>query len=180
MYASWTTKLVVGIFAIAGIAALIILSLRLGKIELFSNNGYIVYANFDNISGLKTGDQVEIAGVNVGKVVSIGLKDYRARVAMRINKGVQIDTDAIASIKTSGIIGDKYVSVSLGAGEHDLGNGGVIRRTQSAFVLEDAIGQLINGNTGSSSGGGKSGGSASGGNTSGGQAQGEGQSDGLQ
>jgi ABC-type transporter Mla subunit MlaD len=73
-----------------------------------------------------------------------------------------VDTDAIASIKTSGIIGDKYVSVSLGGGEHDLADGGVIRRTQSAFVLEDAIGQLINSNGSSSPGGSGSSGSGSG------------------
>ncbi|HLK85003.1 MAG TPA: outer membrane lipid asymmetry maintenance protein MlaD [Candidatus Binataceae bacterium] len=163
MYASWTTKVIVGLFALAGILALAFLSLRLGKIELFNNGGYILYANFDNISGLKTGDGVEIAGVQVGKVVAISLKDYRAHVAMRINQGVHIDSEAIASIKTSGIIGDKYVSVSLGAGEHDLGNDGVIRRTQSAFVLEDAIGQLINSNNSSgSSGSGGSSGSAAG------------------
>jgi phospholipid/cholesterol/gamma-HCH transport system substrate-binding protein len=152
MYASWTTKLIVGIFALAGIAALALLSLRLGRIDLFDSKGYVLYANFDNISGLKTGDQVEIAGVQVGKVIAISLKDYRAQVAMRLNDGVQVDTDAIASIKTSGIIGDKYVSISLGSGEHYLASGGVIRRTQSAFVLEDAIGQLINGSSSSSSG----------------------------
>jgi phospholipid/cholesterol/gamma-HCH transport system substrate-binding protein len=163
MYASWTTKLIVGLFALAGIVALAILSLRLGKIELFNNKGYVVYANFDNISGLKVGDEVEIAGVQVGKVVSISLKDYRARVGMRINDGVHIDTDAIASIKTSGIIGDKYVSVSLGGGDHDLADGGVIRRTQSAFVLEDAIGQLINGTGSSSPGGGNGSGGGAGG-----------------
>ena len=162
MYASWTTKLIVGLFALAGIAALAILSLRLGKIELFNNKGYIVYANFDNISGVKVGDQVEIAGVQVGKVISISLKDYRAHVGMRINDGVQVDTEAIASIKTSGIIGDKYVSISLGGGEHDIADGGVIRRTQSAFVLEDAIGQLINGSGSSSPSGGSGSGSSGG------------------
>jgi phospholipid/cholesterol/gamma-HCH transport system substrate-binding protein len=159
MYASWTTKLIVGLFALAGIVALAILSLRLGKIELFNNKGYVIYANFDNISGLKTGDQVEIAGVQVGKVISISLKDYRASVGLQINDGVHVDTEAIASIKTSGIIGDKYVSISLGGGEHDIADGGVIRRTQSAFVLEDAIGQLINGNGSSSPGGGSGSGS---------------------
>jgi phospholipid/cholesterol/gamma-HCH transport system substrate-binding protein len=163
MYASWTTKLIVGLFALAGIVALATLSLRLGKIELFNNKGYVIYANFDNISGLKVGDEVEIAGVQVGKVISISLKDYRARVGMRINDGVHIDTDAIASIKTSGIIGDKYVSVSLGGGDHDLADGGVIRRTQSAFVLEDAIGQLINGTGSSSPGGGNGSGGGAGG-----------------
>jgi phospholipid/cholesterol/gamma-HCH transport system substrate-binding protein len=159
MYASWTTKLIVGLFALAGIVALAILSLRLGKIELFNNKGHVIYANFDNISGLKTGDQVEIAGVQVGKVISISLKDYRASVGLQINDGVHVDTEAIASIKTSGIIGDKYVSISLGGGEHDIADGGVIRRTQSAFVLEDAIGQLINGNGSSSPGGGSGSGS---------------------
>ena len=101
--------------------------------------------------------------MQVGKVISISLKDYRARVGMRINDGVHIDTDAIASIKTSGIIGDKYVSVSLGGGDHDLADGGVIRRTQSAFVLEDAIGQLINGTGSSSPGGGNGSGGGAGG-----------------
>lgn len=163
MYASWTTKVIVGLFALAGIVALAFLSLRLGKVELFNKGGYILYANFDNISGLKTGDGVEIAGVQVGKVVAISLKDYRAHIALRINQGVHIDSDAIASIKTSGIIGDKYVSVSLGGGD-DLGNDGVIRRTQSAFVLEDAIGQLINSSSSGSTGsGGSSGGAAAGG-----------------
>lgn len=162
MYASWTTKLIVGLFAVAGIAALAILSLRLGKIELFNSAGYVVYANFDNISGLKTGDQVEIAGVQVGKVIAISLKDYRAHVELRLNKGVEVDTEAIASIKTSGIIGDKYVSISLGGGDHDLADDGVIRRTQSAFVLEDAIGQLINSNGSSSSGGGSGSGASAG------------------
>lgn len=160
MYASRTTKLIVGLFALAGIVALAILSLRLGKIELFNSNGYVIYANFDNISGLKAGDQVQIAGVQVGKVIALSLKDYRARVVLRLNQGVHVDTDAIASIKTSGIIGDKYVSISLGGGEHDLADGGVIRRTQSAFVLEDAIGQLINSSNSPSSGGGGSGSSS--------------------
>ena len=114
MYASRTTQFIVGIFAILGIVALAILSLSLGKISLFPPPGYTLYASFDNISGLKTGDQVQLAGVQIGKVVNIGLKDYRARVALRVNEGVEIDDDAIAAIKTSGIIGDKYVSIQLG------------------------------------------------------------------
>jgi phospholipid/cholesterol/gamma-HCH transport system substrate-binding protein len=155
MYANWITKLIVGIFALAGIAALAFLSLRLGRVELLSNNGYVLNADFDNISGLKAGDSVEISGVQVGKVIATSLTDDRARVQMRINDSVKIDSEAFAAIKTSGIIGDKYVSISLGAGD-PLPNGGVIHHTQSAFVLEDAIGQLINSSSsssGSSSGG---------------------------
>lgn len=134
----------VGIFALIGVSALGFLSFRLGQVNLFGNPGYTLYANFDNISGLKGNDRVEIAGVPVGHVESISLADYRAKVTMFINRGVPIDNDAIASIKTSGIIGDKYVAIAPGSGEHMLNNGGMIRQTESAFVLEDAIGQLIN------------------------------------
>jgi len=144
MYATRTTQLIVGIFAILGIIALAILSLSLGKLTLLPRPGYTLYASFDNISGLKTGDQVQLAGVQVGKVVEIGLKDVRARVAMRVDEGVPIDADAIAAVKTSGIIGDKYVSIALGPSDRILRDGDTIRQTESAFVLEDAIGQIIN------------------------------------
>ena len=152
MYASRTTQFIVGIFAVLGIAALGYLSMRLGRIELFPALGYTLAANFDNISGLKTGDQVQLAGVPVGKVMMISLLSNgdRAHVEMRLNKGVEIDSDAIAGIKTSGLIGDKYVAIQLGGG-HTLSNGATILHTQSAFVLEDAIGQLIN-SSGSGSG----------------------------
>jgi phospholipid/cholesterol/gamma-HCH transport system substrate-binding protein len=159
MYASRTTQLFVGIFTLIGIAALGVLSVRLGRVEIFPTPGYTLFANFDNIAGLKTGDQVEIAGVKVGKTTGITLTDNRARVAMHIDNGVEVDNEAIASILTSGLIGDKYVSIQLGAGDN-LKNGGTIRQTQSAFVLENAIGSFINGggSKGGSSGGGASGG----------------------
>ncbi len=144
MYATRTTQLIVGIFAILGIIALAILSLSLGKLTLLPKPGYTLYASFDNISGLKAGDQIQLDGVQIGKVAQIGLKDMRARVAMRIDDGVEIDADAIAAVKTSGIIGDKYVSIALGPSDRILKDGETIRQTQSAFVLEDAIGQLIN------------------------------------
>jgi phospholipid/cholesterol/gamma-HCH transport system substrate-binding protein len=143
MYASRATQFIVGLFALLGIAALAILSLRLGRIELLPEPGYTIYANFDNISGLKKGDRVEIAGVQIGKVTSISLNEDRARIAMRLNSGLKIDDQAIAAIKTSGLIGDKYLSLAPGPGDHDLTDGGTLRQTESAFVLEDAIGQLI-------------------------------------
>ncbi|MBE3604835.1 outer membrane lipid asymmetry maintenance protein MlaD [bacterium] len=143
----------VGPFALLGIGALIVLSVKLGNVELFPRPGYTLYANFDNIAGLKTGDNVEIAGVKVGRVTTISLQNNRAHVGMFIWQGVDIDSEAIASVLTSGLIGDKYVSIALGAGEN-LKDGGTIRQTQSAFVLENAIGSFIN-NAGS---GGKSGG----------------------
>ncbi len=151
MYASRTTQFIVGIFGLLGILALVILSFRLGQISIIPPPGYTLYASFDNIAGLKPGDEVEIAGVHVGRVQSIELKDERARLALRIDDGVAVDNDAIASILTSGLIGSKYVSIAPGPGEKTLVNGDTIRQTQSAFVIENAIGQLIN-NAGSSSG----------------------------
>ena len=115
-----------------------------GQNRDFSDAGVHALREFDNISGLKTGDQVQLAGVQIGKVAGIMLKNERARIAMRVNDGVQIDADAIAAIKTSGIIGDKYLSIALGPSDRMLKDGDTIRQTQSAFVLEDAIGQLIN------------------------------------
>jgi phospholipid/cholesterol/gamma-HCH transport system substrate-binding protein len=143
MHASTGTKLLVGLFGIAGIAALAILSLRLGRITVVPGPGYVLHAKFDDVAGLKSGDDVEIAGVKVGRVLRISLDGARARVEMRIAQGVQIDDEAMAAVKTAGIIGDKYVSISLGAGETFLADTAVIRETQSAFVLEDAIGRLI-------------------------------------
>jgi phospholipid/cholesterol/gamma-HCH transport system substrate-binding protein len=150
MYASRITQFIVGIFALLGIGALAFLSLSLGRLELLPTPGYTLYANFDSIAGLKTGDQVQIAGVKVGKVTGAMLSNDRAHVTLRINQGVDIDDDADAAIKSSGIIGDKFVSIALGAGDHTLADQGTIRHTQSSVVLEDLIGQLIN--SGGSSG----------------------------
>ena len=169
MYASRTTQLIVGIFTIAGILALGFLSMRLGRVDLFSTPRYTLYANFNNISGLKTGDQVEIAGVTVGKVTAISLNQDRAHVAMGLQRGIDVDSDAIASVFTSGLIGDKYIAIALGGGD-TLPNGGTIRQTQDAFQLETAIGKLIDnfgGGGGSSTNSGASSNSASGGKASG-------------
>ncbi len=155
MYASRTTQFIVGIFGLVGIAALSVLAFTLGRIPLVAAPHYTLYAMFDNVSGLKVNDAIQIAGVKVGKVSAITLsqKNERARVTLQINEGVMVDDDAIASIKTSGIIGDKYVAISIGAGD-PLKDDGTIIHTESSFVLEDAIGQLVNGGGSKSAGGG--------------------------
>ncbi len=152
MYASRTTQFIVGIFGLVGIAALAVLAFTLGRIPLVAAPHYTLFAMFDNVSGLKNNDAVQIAGVKVGKVAAITLsqKNERARVTLQLNDGIMVDEDAIASIKTSGIIGDKYVAISIGGGD-PLKEGGTIVHTESSFVLEDAIGQLVNG-SGSKSG----------------------------
>ncbi len=157
MYASRTTQFIVGIFGLVGIAALSVLAFTLGRIPLVAAPHYTIYAMFDNVSGLKVNDGIQIAGVKVGKVGAIALsqKNERAKVTLQMNDGVMVDEDAIASIKTSGIIGDKYVAISIGGGD-PLKPGGVIFHTESSFVLEDAIGQLVNGGASKSNSGGES------------------------
>jgi phospholipid/cholesterol/gamma-HCH transport system substrate-binding protein len=144
MYASRATQFIVGLFALAGIVALAILSFRLGHISILPSPSYLLYANFDNIGGLKPGDEVDIAGVQIGKVLRETLVGNQAHVVMEINVGVQIDDEAIASIRSTGIIGGKYISIQLGPSEKILINGGRIMQTESAFSIENAVGQLIN------------------------------------
>ena len=119
------------------------LSIRLGRLDLFAPPGYTLYALFDNITGLKARDRVEIAGVKVGKVSALSLHDRHPQVSMQLDKGVEVYEDATAAIKTTGIIGDKYVAITPGSGGNKLKNGDTIRHTKPAFVLEDAIRQLI-------------------------------------
>ena len=144
MYASRTTQFMVGLFALLGIGALAILSFKLGSISILPTPSYHLYANFDNIGGLKPGDEVDIAGVEIGKVLGETLVGNEAHVAMQINAGVKIDDEAIASIRSSGIIGGKYISIQLGPSEKILPSGGRIMQTESAFSIENAVGQLIN------------------------------------
>jgi len=144
MYASRTTQFIVGLFALVGIVALTILSFRLGRISILPRPTYVLYANFDNIGGLKPGDEVDIAGVQIGKVLGETLVGNQAHVAMEVNDGVEIDDGAIASIRSSGIIGGKYVAIQLGPGDKMLQNGGRIVQTESAFSIENLIGNAIN------------------------------------
>ena len=144
MYASRTTQFIVGLFALLGIVALAVLSFKLGRISILPKPSYVIYANFDNIGGLKPGDEVDIAGVQIGKVLGATLVGNEAHVAMEINRGVEIDDGAIASIRSQGIIGGKYVAIALGPSNKILKNGDQIVQTESAFNLETAVGNFIN------------------------------------
>jgi len=134
----------VGVFVLVGIVCLGYLTVKLGKMELFGNDGYTVTARFASITGLKTGASVEISGVQVGKVTGISLDDkYAARVSLQINKAVTLSDDSIAAVKTSGLIGDKYVSISLGGSDDYLADGGEITETQSAVDIEALISKYV-------------------------------------
>jgi phospholipid/cholesterol/gamma-HCH transport system substrate-binding protein len=137
----------VGLFVILGIACLAWLSIKLGKLEIVGGDFVPVHAEFASVSGLKKGVSVEIAGVDVGKVESITLDNYSADVLMKIRTGIRLPEDTIASIRTRGLIGDKYVSLSPGASDRMIPPNGKIRDTESAVDMEQLIGEFIHGST---------------------------------
>lgn len=134
----------VGVFVLAGVVALGYLSIKLGKLELIGSSGYTLYADFSSVGGLKPGAVVEIAGVEIGRVSQISLNEgYQALVAMRINPGVRLQEDAIASIRTKGLIGEKYVRITPGSAERLIPPNGKIRETEPPIELEELIGKTI-------------------------------------
>lgn len=134
-------ELSVGIFMVIGIVCLAYLSISLGRIVAFGTSGYDVTAVFSDIGGLREGASVQIAGVGVGHVHSIRLQDYEAGLVLRINRGVDLHSDAIVSIRTSGLIGEKYVQISAGASDEVVKPGGRIRQTEAAVDIEALIGK---------------------------------------
>jgi phospholipid/cholesterol/gamma-HCH transport system substrate-binding protein len=136
-------ELMVGLFIIAGMICLGYLSIKLGKMEVVGGKRYEVYAIFSNIGGLKTGSSVEIAGVDVGRVRSIILDNYQARVILNLPRNIKIQEDAIASIKTRGLIGEKYIEITPGGSEKIIKSGGQIRETQPAVDLEELISKFV-------------------------------------
>jgi phospholipid/cholesterol/gamma-HCH transport system substrate-binding protein len=139
---------IVGIFVLVGILCLAYLSINLGKLELLGGDHYEVSANFDSISGLRNGASVEIAGVEVGRVERIVLDPkagYTAKVTMRINSGIELQDDVIASVRTRGIIGDKYIQLKPGGSDRLLKDGGRIREAESAIDFESLISKFIHG-----------------------------------
>jgi phospholipid/cholesterol/gamma-HCH transport system substrate-binding protein len=135
----------VGMFLLAGILSLAYLSIRLGKLDLIGGDTVPLTARFSSVTGLQAGTDVEIAGVRVGKVDSISIQEYHAVVRMQIQKGIGLPDDTIASVKTRGLIGDVYISLSPGASDKMIPPGGRIRETEDAVDLGGLIGQFIHG-----------------------------------
>lgn len=135
----------VGLFLVAGFLCFAWLSIKLGDVEFLGGNNYKVEARFGSISGLKEGSTVEIAGVRIGNVSSIRLdpKDFEAVVTLDIHRGVNLSEDSIASIRTAGMIGDRFVDIAPGGSEQLIGEGGKITETESAINLEELIGKYI-------------------------------------
>lgn len=140
-------ELGVGVFVLIGMLAVGYLAVRLGRMELLQGNYYLIHARFQNVTGLKTGSSVEISGVPVGRVsaISVNPESFAAMVAMKIDKGVVLTDDTIASIKTQGLIGDKFVKLSPGGSEKNLASGETMVETESAIDLEELISRFIMG-----------------------------------
>lgn len=138
-------QLITGIFVMIGIATFTYLAVNIGGVRFTEQPGYTLQARFSSISGLQTGAIVEAAGVRVGVVNKIEFdpENYEAVVSMRINQEVPVQEDAIAAIRTQGIIGEKYVKIVPGGFEELLGDGDEILETESAVSLEELVSKYI-------------------------------------
>ncbi|MEW6611358.1 MAG: outer membrane lipid asymmetry maintenance protein MlaD [Pseudomonadota bacterium] len=136
----------VGIFVLLGLAALVVLALRVGNLaDLGTRGGYPIVATFDNVGGLKVKAPVKMGGVPVGRVQSISIdpQSYLAVVRMEIEPGIKLPTDTGASIYTAGLLGEQYVTLEPGGSPDYLKPNGRISLTQSAISLEQIIGQFL-------------------------------------
>ena len=137
-------ELSVGIFVLLGIAAIAYLTIQVGTGSVVGGNTYLLESRFTNTGGLHPGSSVMVAGVTVGRVEAVRIEptDFSAIVTMRVLSGLQLPTDSMASIKTTGLIGDKFISLSPGADETSMKPGARITLTESAVDLESLIGRM--------------------------------------
>ena len=135
----------VGIFVLIGLICVAYLTVKLGKFEVLGGDYYVLKARFASVSGLKQGSSVEMAGGQIGTVdrIRINTELQVAEVELKIRKDIALSEDTIASIKTNGLIGDKYVRITPGGSEEVLGDGDRIMETESAIDLEELISQYI-------------------------------------
>jgi phospholipid/cholesterol/gamma-HCH transport system substrate-binding protein len=141
-----TLDLWVGTFVVAGIAALVMLAMKVGNLGTYNmSDTYQLHAYFSNIGGLKPKASIKSAGVLVGRVTGISLdtERYEADVVMSLDKRYQFPKDTFADILTSGLLGEQYIGLQPGGDSEMLKNGEQIKKTQSAVILEDLIGKFI-------------------------------------
>ncbi|MGL4722086.1 MAG: outer membrane lipid asymmetry maintenance protein MlaD [Desulfovibrionaceae bacterium] len=144
----YTKEIWVGFFALFGFFSILYLAIFFGSFSFFTPNTYTIFAEFPNITGIKKGASVSIAGVQIGKVGTIGLNNdsSRAVITLIIPNSVSIPEDSVAMIKTSGLIGDKYVTILPGNSEITLGDNESIFETQAPIDIEELLGKFVFGN----------------------------------
>lgn len=141
----YSRETIVGIFVLIGILCVGYLTVKLGRMEVLSDRGYTIEARFASVTGLRSGAEIQIAGVSVGRVSKISLdhETQTARVIMLIDKEVQLSDDVIASVKTSGLIGDKYIQLSPGGSFDMLEDGDEVSETESSVDIEELISKYV-------------------------------------
>ena len=134
---------VVGIFVVIGLICVAYMTIKLGKVSLLGDNYYSLYANFSSVSGLRIGNPIEIDGIEVGRVENLIFdQEKQAAVAeLKIRKDIKVYDDAGASIKTAGLIGDKFINIDPGGGGQILKPGGIISETNAPIDIEELIGK---------------------------------------
>jgi phospholipid/cholesterol/gamma-HCH transport system substrate-binding protein len=133
----------IGIFVLVGLFCVGYMTVKLGKVSLFGDTSYPLVARFTSVSGLRVGSSVTMFGIEVGRVERLTMDQDKqmALVELRVQRGVKIYDDAIASIKTEGLIGDRYVSIDPGGGGDVLKPGGIIIETQPPVDISELIGK---------------------------------------
>ena len=139
----YSIETAVGVFVVVGLICVGYMTVKLGKVSLFGEDAYPLTARFASVSGLRVGSAVEVYGIEVGSVMHLGIDAEKQMgvVGMKINRGVKVYDDAVATIKTAGLIGDKYVNIDPGGAGVVLKPGGVITQTSAATDIEDLIGK---------------------------------------
>jgi len=141
---------VVGIFVVIGLICIGYMTVKLGKVGFFGDNTYSLYAKFNTVTGLREGNPVNMLGLQIGQVQKFTMdqENQVIKVEFKINKGIEIFDDAIASIKTEGLIGDKYVAIDPGGGGDLLADGGTITDTNSPTDIMDLVSKYAFGDVG--------------------------------
>ena len=139
----YPSETVAGIFVFIGLIVIGYMTVKLGNVSMLGDDSYSLYARFKSVSGLRIGNPVEMLGMEIGSVSNFSMdqKDQVVKVEFKINRGILVYEDAIASIKTAGLIGDRYVSIDAGGGGELLKPGGVITETESPVDLQELIGK---------------------------------------
>ncbi len=138
------TEITVGVFVFLGIMAMAWMAIKLGQVGGLGSSGYHVSATFEDAGGLRAGADVMLAGVSIGRVASVQLKGQEeALLQLEIQQGVKLTTDAIAAVRTKGIIGERYVRISQGADDETIEDHGEIEETESAINIEDLVSKYI-------------------------------------
>ena len=137
----YSKETVVGIFVVIGLICIGYMTVKLGNVGFFGDNTYSLFAKFNTVTGLREGNPINMLGLEIGKVhkFTMNQEDQVVQIEFKINKGIEIFDDAIASIKTEGLIGDKYVAIDPGGGGDLLAAGDTITDTNSPTDIMDLI-----------------------------------------